>query len=517
MSTAANPPSPNLRRRIRAVAAALALVVLGGMVLGWRLLDAVDVQHQELAYGAAQELADVDALAVALQERSANARGYLLSGDPSFLAARQAASDAFEARLSALRARHAHSARGAELDQLAAVWRRLDAASDRAMQAMDEGPAKAIAIWDTQARPLQSGLSTAVNALVVAQRTRFQQARKDAEAATSRGRRALGGLAVALAIALALLFRELVRAGRQVADMVGKQQEQTMFRVLDQVPVGVFVVDRTGKPYYANQWSRRLLGRESREVSRVDDLVAAYAAYEAGTDTPYPTERTPIARALRGESSEVTDMELHHADDVVPLHVRGGPIFDEQGTLTFAVAAFQDVRELQEAATRDPLTGIGNRRALAQSFVRERLLQERAGSGLALGLLDLDHFKRVNDTHGHAAGDEVLRRTATTLVQSLRRTDVVVRWGGEELVVVLPNVDLAGAKAALDKALEAVRSESFVGAEHTTFRVSFSAGLVMVHPNESLESAVARADELLYAAKRAGRDRVLAEPGASPA
>jgi diguanylate cyclase len=205
-------------------------------------------------------------------------------------------------------------------------------------------------------------------------------------------------------------------------------------------------------------------------------------------------------------------MELRRAGDVVPLHIRGAPIHDAEGNLAYAVAAFQDVRELHEAATRDPLTGLGNRRSLAQTFVRERLLQERAGGGLWLAVLDLDHFKRVNDEHGHAMGDAVLKRTAATLVRVLRRTDVVVRWGGEELVVVLPNVDLAGAKAAMDKALEAVRGESFVGAERSTFRVSFSAGVVMVQPNESLDSAVARADELLYAAKREGRNRVVAEP-----
>jgi diguanylate cyclase (GGDEF)-like protein/PAS domain S-box-containing protein len=480
-------------------------------LLGWRLLDAVDVTHQELAFGAAQDLADVDALAVSFQERSANARGYLLTADPVFLEARNTATEAFEARLATVRRRHAGTEREADLTRMTQLWRRLDAASDRAMEAVDRDREAGITIWEDEARPLQSGLSAEMSSMVASQRARFRAARADAHDTTARGRLALGALAAVLAAVLAALLWRLARTADQVMKLVAKEQEQTMFRVLDQVPVGVFVLDSKGKPYYANQWSRRLLGRSEHDRTTPQQLAATFNAFEAGTDKLYPSERTPILRALRGESSEVTDMELRRAGDVVPLHVRGAPIHDAEGNLAYAVAAFQDVRELHEAATRDPLTGLGNRRSLAQTFVRERLLQERAGGGLWLAVLDLDHFKRVNDEHGHAMGDAVLKRTAATLVRVLRRTDVVVRWGGEELVVVLPNVNLDGALAALEKAHSAVRSESFSSAEHVAFHVSFSAGLVRVRQHETLDSAVARADALLYAAKRAGRDRILSD------
>jgi len=511
MSEPVHRGNPSLQRLTLGGGLALALIVVGGSVLGWRVLDGVDVKHQQLAYGAAQELADVDAMAVALQERSANARGYLLSGDATFLEARQVASDAFDARLAALHTRYAGTPTERDLEHMTMLWQRLDTASDRAMAAMDQGRDAAIEVWEHDARPLQGALTAEVAAMVAAQRARFQAARLDAQEATSRGRAALAGLASVVAVTLAALFWALARSARQVVALVGREQEQTMFRVLDEVPVGVFVVDAAGKPYYSNRWAHRLLGRAAHEADGVEPLVMAQNAVEAGTGASYPAERTPLARALRGESSEVSDMEIRRGQDTLPIHVRGGPIYGADGKLAFAVAAFQDVRALHDAALRDPLTGLGNRRALAQSFVRERMLQERAGGNLALAVLDLDHFKQINDTHGHAAGDAVLKRTASTLLQTLRRTDLVIRWGGEELVVVLPNVDLTGAQATIDKALSAVRSESFVGPTHTTFHVTFSAGLVMIRPNESLESAVARADALLYVAKGEGRNRVLAE------
>jgi diguanylate cyclase (GGDEF)-like protein len=142
------------------------------------------------------------------------------------------------------------------------------------------------------------------------------------------------------------------------------------------------------------------------------------------------------------------------------------------------------------------------------TYSRERLVSARAKRPFSVALIDLDRFKSINDTHGHASGDEVLRRTAETLLGSLRRSDAVGRWGGEEIVVLLPNTDTVGAGRALEKTLADVRALAFAGKQGTTFSVTFSAGAVLATADESLDQAVARADALLYAAKAAGRDRV---------
>jgi diguanylate cyclase (GGDEF)-like protein len=157
---------------------------------------------------------------------------------------------------------------------------------------------------------------------------------------------------------------------------------------------------------------------------------------------------------------------------------------------------------------RDALTGLANRAAITQIYARERAVSARAHRPFSLALIDLDRFKSVNDTHGHASGDEVLRRTAAAISASLRRSDAVGRWGGEELVVLLPNTDATGAGLAIEKALAAVRAQRFLGKDGAGFSVTFSAGVVATTANEAIDDAMARADALLYAAKAAGRDRV---------
>jgi diguanylate cyclase (GGDEF)-like protein len=128
---------------------------------------------------------------------------------------------------------------------------------------------------------------------------------------------------------------------------------------------------------------------------------------------------------------------------------------------------------------------------------------------MTLAMLDLDHFKAINDTYGHLTGDEVLTRVAAVLARSLRESDFVARWGGEEMVVMFPDTGMAGASVALGKAMEAMRAEVFEAPGGRTFHVTFSAGLAEVVPGERLDGAVAAADRLLYAAKDGGRDRLV--------
>jgi diguanylate cyclase (GGDEF)-like protein len=206
--------------------------------------------------------------------------------------------------------------------------------------------------------------------------------------------------------------------------------------------------------------------------------------------------------------TESTDIEVRRDDEVVPLHVVAAPVHDARGDLMYAVAGFQDVRELQRLAMRDSLTGLPNRAAISQIYAREQAVSTRARRPFAIALVDFDRFKAINDTHGHAVGDDVLRRTAAAVVGSLRRSDAVARWGGEELVVLLPNTDANGAGHALEKSLASVRALAFVGHAGATFSITFSAGAVAATQGESLEDAVTRADVLLYEAKRAGRNRV---------
>lgn len=116
--------------------------------------------------------------------------------------------------------------------------------------------------------------------------------------------------------------------------------ENRLFQILEALPIGVFILDGKGKPRYANRVAEELLGKGIVPGLVKESLAEVYQAYEAGTSNPYPTARMPIVRALSGESSMVTDMEVHAPTEVVPLKVWGTPILNGEGEVLFAVAAF---------------------------------------------------------------------------------------------------------------------------------------------------------------------------------
>jgi diguanylate cyclase (GGDEF)-like protein len=281
-----------------------------------------------------------------------------------------------------------------------------------------------------------------------------------------------------------------------------------LFQLLDQVPVGVFVATGGGRPYYANARARSLLGM-TEVPDHVDRFSEVYQAFEIGTDRVYPSERLPLRRALAGERCEVSDIELRRHGDPIPLHVSGAPI-KRDGEIAFAIMAMQDVRELRRIATQDALTGLPNRMAVSEAFARERLRAERGKHPISLAMIDFDHFKAINEQFGHPGGDGVLRRGAAAIVDALRPGDIVARWGGEELLVLLPNTRAEPARQAIERALAAVRALE-IPMNGARARTTFSAGVVEMTGNESLDELVSRADKVLFDAKRAGRDRVIAE------
>lgn len=169
----------------------------------------------------------------------------------------------------------------------------------------------------------------------------------------------------------------------------------------------------------------------------------------------------------------------------------------------------QTMRELEEAASRDRLTGAWNRRHFEEVAAAEMSLARRRRLPLALIIVDLDHFKRINDTFGHPAGDAVLAGTVTALRPVLRASDVLVRWGGEEFLVLAPATNLEGALRLGERLRAALAATAFPGAEPITL----SAGVAEYLHDEDVGAWVARADRALFRAKAGGRDQVAASPG----
>lgn len=165
-----------------------------------------------------------------------------------------------------------------------------------------------------------------------------------------------------------------------------------------------------------------------------------------------------------------------------------------------------ELRRLSDEVSTDALTEVANRRGLAKAFDAERARLERHGGELAVGLLDIDNFKKLNDTLGHGAGDVALKALAERVRQSLRPVDVVARYGGEEFVVLLPGTPVVEGQQALTRLQRSLSASLFMHDGREVF-VTFSAGVTAYRLGEAIDTALERADEALYEAKRTGKNR----------
>jgi diguanylate cyclase (GGDEF)-like protein len=168
------------------------------------------------------------------------------------------------------------------------------------------------------------------------------------------------------------------------------------------------------------------------------------------------------------------------------------------------VRDFTDQRHAEKMAETDPLTNIYNRRKFSRFLDQEIQRVERYDRPLSIALLDIDHFKRVNDTYGHDTGDYVLRRITELIKENIRITDILARYGGEEFVVILPETDVKGTNRQIERMRKTIEKTSFDGVGNLTI----SAGITSYTGGDSCKSMVTRADKALYLAKEDGRNRV---------
>ncbi len=288
------------------------------------------------------------------------------------------------------------------------------------------------------------------------------------------------------------------------------------FRTLfDLAPLGTFLVSPDGIVLDVNSAAVELLrrsresilGRSTHEFTHPDDVEASRAQMQdlvAGKVDRYTLE----TRYVCGDGGIVwaqLDARLLRGDD---------------GTLSM-LGQIQDISqrrrheaELQKMARHDTLTGLLNRRGLLDELDRECGRMHRYGSGGALLVLDLDHFKAVNDAHGHEAGDEVLRAVGGILAARLRETDVVARHGGDEFAVILPHASLADAELLGGVLVAQIRAAHLGLPERP---ISVSAGVALLRGDDTSTEVLARADSAMYAAKTRGGDAVALTPAGGEA
>lgn len=285
--------------------------------------------------------------------------------------------------------------------------------------------------------------------------------------------------------------------------------------VIDALSSQICVIDRDGVIIAVNQAWRRF-GQENSAGSCKSDVGAHYLRICQSSSGPGADEAEDFAHGvlavLHGESSLFQlEYPCHSPTErrwflgrVTPLAVeQGGAVISHLNITERKLMEF----ELAKMASTDPLTGLPNRRYFLEAAAREFERVRRFGGSASVMMLDLDHFKTVNDIYGHAAGDDALR--SVTQACLLRDTDVFARWGGEEFVAILPETDEEGAFLIADK-LRCAVSKASIKMASCTIHISASVGVAQVWPSdEDIDEALQRADRALYDAKNSGRNRVM--------
>lgn len=219
--------------------------------------------------------------------------------------------------------------------------------------------------------------------------------------------------------------------------------------------------------------------------------------------------RTPIV-FLTADSSPQVDIEAMNAgalDYLVKGEITPRSL---ERSLRYALKLGETLAALRQLATRDQLTGLLNRREFDRIMAEEAERSRRFGHPLALVMVDIDHFKAVNDTHGHLAGDAVLREVAKTLTAQLRTVDRVARIGGEEFALVLVQTGRSAATEVAQRVVKAVAASPVMIESGVSLKLTVSAGLAVLPEDVSWqELLIGAADRSLYAAKRGGRNRVM--------
>ena len=196
--------------------------------------------------------------------------------------------------------------------------------------------------------------------------------------------------------------------------------------------------------------------------------------------------------------------------DYRALRAEVGALRTERDGLTVAL------RHTEALSLTDELTGLPNRRAFVQRLDQELSRSQRTGQPLAMVLLDIDHFKDINDLHGHYVGDMMLRCYAESMVRELRQHDLLARYGGEEFALLLPETLLGDARNAMGKLARRIQHEPLDAGGTFIDLPTFSAGITCLRPGESATTLINRADQSLYLAKRLGRNRIEADEQLPP-
>lgn len=285
--------------------------------------------------------------------------------------------------------------------------------------------------------------------------------------------------------------------------------------ILDSLSDGIYFVNRRREVLYWNKAAEQLSGYTAEEMlgKRCADNTLNHVD-ENGRNLC--RRGCPLAGCMRDGESRNVNVFMHHKDGHrVPVSIRSLPMRDEEGKIVGSVEIFSDrshtmaisseVEALRQATVTDPLTGIGNRRQadISLNGFGNAWRQNKVPFGVLY--VDIDNFKSINDRWGHDVGDRVIKAVSSTLIATLRPTDVACRWGGDEFVIFLPNISEEGL-VAVGKRLVLLLRESWIELDGETVSFTASVGGAMSRFGDDACDVMARADAQLYMSKKSGRN-----------
>lgn len=285
--------------------------------------------------------------------------------------------------------------------------------------------------------------------------------------------------------------------------------------ILDNLADGVYCVDPDRTIIYWNRGAERISGFSAMYVLG-RNCACRVLRHITQEGVELCENGCPLELTLRDGNPREAQVLLHHKQGHrVPVTVRISCLRDESGAIIGAVEEFSDatshlrmlceLNELKDRTRLDLLTGLGNRSAAEQEFKHRLGELKRLGRAFGLLFIDIDKFKVVNDTYGHAVGDRVLVMVAKTLDSALRGVDTVCRWGGEEFIALVPQVNEEIFLSVAERMRRFVEVSPMYLEEHE-ITVTVSVGGALARGDDTLESLVARADAMMYKAKRSGRN-----------
>ncbi|HMA76448.1 MAG TPA: GGDEF domain-containing protein [Candidatus Krumholzibacteriaceae bacterium] len=294
-----------------------------------------------------------------------------------------------------------------------------------------------------------------------------------------------------------------------------KLEEDSYKKIIENLHDGLYFVDPNRVITYWNKAAAQISGFTADEVlgTFCSDNILTHIDSEGNN---LCTGMCPLAATMDDGKPRVAEVYMHHKKGHrIPVSIRVSTLTDKDGHIIGGIELFTDisnqavneqlVKELKKLSFLDNLTQLANRRYIEKEIKIKLEEKKRYNTDFAILFMDIDHFKKINDTYGHDAGDEVLISSANTFTANSRSFDLYGRWGGEEFIGIIRNVD-ENQLTNIGNRVRTLIANSYISYNDRILQITISVGATLAKEDDTMESLIKRADKLMYKGKTAGRN-----------